>query len=288
MTSLDQLSIESIETKIMSILYANIDTCFNQFALFDKLIKDKFPENYNTAINPVIKAKFLLVLRNLASRYDDISVVKSNNVFSVTCLSDKDKVSNIKNYVPVEETQINQSNFSNVRVTLNLGLDYSDLVNYIIDNNLDEDISYVDPFDGNTIYHDLVATNNTDKITKLIESNKFNYFVKNKYGFTPIQLTKNQDIIIIISNGLANKYIVETTELKNKIEENNRKTIELENKVVKYESVQYKTQEIIKTKITFVLWVKTLNQLDKNKNIIVSMFLLFLIWLFVFQLMIIT
>ena len=81
MTSLDQLSLESIETKIMSILYANIDTCFNQFALFDKLIKDKFPENYNTTINPTIKAKFLLVLRNLASRYDDISVVKSNNVF---------------------------------------------------------------------------------------------------------------------------------------------------------------------------------------------------------------
>ncbi len=288
MTSLDQLSIESIEsieTKIMSILYANIDTCFNQFALFDKLIKDKFPENYNTTINPTIKAKFLLVLRNLASRYDDILVVKSNNVFSVTCLSDKDKVTNVKNYVPIEETQINQSNqsnFSNVRITPNLGLDYSDLVNYIIDNNLDEDISYVDPFDGNTIYHDLVATNNTDKITKLIESNKFNYFVKNKYGFTPIQLTKNQDIIIMISNGLANKYTVDTTELKNKIAENNRKTIGLENKVVKYESIQYKTEEIIKAKLTFILWVKASNQLDKNKNIIVSMFILFLIWLFVF------
>ncbi len=285
MTSLDQISIESIETKIMSILYANIDTCFNQFALFDKLIKDKFPENYNTTINPTIKAKFLLVLRNLASRYDDISVIKSNNVFSVTCLSDKHNLANVKEYTPIVQTpnvNIMQNNVSNNQISPNMSLEYNDLINYIIDNNLNEDIDYVDPFDGNTIYHDLVATNNLEKISKLIEANKFNYWVKNKYGFTPIQLTKNVDTIIMISNGLAKKYTEETTKLNNKITELELKNTQSENKIKLYESKEYKNETLIKTAITYILWTKLSNQFEKNKSIVGSLFMLFLIYLFLF------
>ncbi len=285
MTSLDQISIESIETKIMSILYANIDTCFNQFALFDKLIKDKFPENYNTTINPTIKAKFLLVLRNLASRYDDISVIKSNNVFSVTCLSDKHNLANVKEYTPIVQTpnvNIMQNNVSNNQISPNMSLEYNDLINYIIDNNLNEDIDYVDPFDGNTIYHDLVATNNLEKISKLIEANKFNYWVKNKYGFTPIQLTKNVDTIIMISNGLAKKYTEETTKLNNKITELELKNTQSEDKIKLYESKEYKNETLIKTAITYILWTKISNQFEKNKSIVGSLFMLFLIYLFLF------
>ncbi len=285
MTSLDQISIESIETKIMSILYANIDTCFNQFALFDKLIKDKFPENYNTTINPTIKAKFLLVLRNLASRYDDISVIKSNNVFSVTCLSDKHNLANVKEYTPIVQTpnvNIMQNNVSNNQISPNMSLEYNDLINYIIDNNLNEDIDYVDPFDGNTIYHDLVATNNLEKISKLIEVNKFNYWVKNKYGFTPIQLTKNVDTIIMISNGLAKKYTEETTKLNNKITELELKNTQSEDKIKLYESKEYKNETLIKTAITYILWTKLSNQFEKNKSIVGSLFMLFLIYLFLF------
>ena len=53
------------------------------------------------------------------------------------------------------------------------------LSNYIIDNNLSDDINYVDPFDGNTIFHDLVITSNIQKITKLISDGKFDFLVKN-------------------------------------------------------------------------------------------------------------
>ena len=86
MNTFDKYPIDEIETKIMSILYSNIDQRFNQFVLFDKLIKDKYPELYETTINPVIKARFLLVIKNLVSRFDDIIVTKDNNVFSVVCL----------------------------------------------------------------------------------------------------------------------------------------------------------------------------------------------------------
>jgi hypothetical protein len=171
MTTIDSFSVENIETKLMSVLYTNIDTCFNQFTLFDKLIKEKFPENYNTIINPAIKAKFLLVLRNLTSRFDDIKVEKKDNIYSITCFSDKNNLSNIKNYVPEIKTEYksdsnsdSNSNSNSYSIPIpNLNPEYSDLINYIIENNLSEDMNYVDPFDGNTIFHDLVATNNIDK-----------------------------------------------------------------------------------------------------------------------------
>ena len=90
-------STDDIETKIMSILYAHIDKRFSQFALFSKLINDKFPEFADKPIHPSIKAKFLLVLRTLASRYDDIIVTKEHNMFYVVCLTNKDELNKVWN-----------------------------------------------------------------------------------------------------------------------------------------------------------------------------------------------
>ncbi len=300
MTSLDQLSVESIEAKLMSVLYAHIDTCFNQFALFDKLIKDKFPENYNTTINPVIKAKFLLVLRNLASRYDDIKVEKNNNIYSVTCLSDKDNLTNVKNYISDNKTVLtNTSNITSnsnvinnnsteinhspsIQINSSLGLDYSDLVNYIIDNNLSDDISYIDPFDGNTIFHDLAAVNNIEKIKILVKNSKFDYFVKNKYGFTPIELTNNPETIMCLSVGLANKYIEETAELKSKIEADKAKITQLESKVKIYESKQFKDEMFIKTNIYYVVGIKMYDLYYKNRLIILIMLFVYFLYKIIF------
>ncbi len=289
MTDSDQFSIDNIETKLMSVLYAHIDTCFNQFVLFDKLIKDKFPENYNTTINPIIKAKFLLVLRNLSSRYDDIKIEKNNNIYSVTCLSDKNNLANVKNYIPEFKTQqINMSttttNISTpaIQITSCLGLNYADLINYIIDNNLSDDISYVDPFDGNTIFHDLVAVNNIEKIKILVENSKFDYFVKNKYGLTPIELTKNPEIIICLSIGLANKYIKDTTEFKSKIETDKTKITELESKVQNYESREFKDDVLIKTNINYVVGIKLFDLYYKNKLVIILLLIIYFFYKIIF------
>lgn len=299
MTDTDQFSVDNIETKLMSVLYAHIDTCFSQFALFDKLIKDKFPENYNTTINPIIKAKFLLVLRNLASRYDDIKVEKINNIYSVTCLSDKDNLTNVKNYTAEVKNQQNTgSTTTNINSTVNnttqnnttpsiqinseLGLDYADLVNYIIDNNLSDDISYVDPFDGNTIFHDLVAVNNIEKIKILIENSKFDYFVKNKHGLTPIELTKNPEIIMFLSVGLANKYVKDTTELKLQAEIDKSKILALESRVAIYESANYKDELMIKTNINYVMWVKLYDSYTKNKFIIMLFLAIYFLYKVIF------
>ncbi len=314
MSEEDKFSIDNIETKTMSILYANIDKRFSQYSLFDKLIRDKFPENYNTTINPIIKAKFLLVLRNLASRFDDIEVTKETNVFYVTCFQDIKDKSKVVNYVPepseasknivnqvtqqnylnpnlyqsnrieqtqqIQQTQQTQQTHSNQ--TSNLGLDYIDLVNYIIDNDLDENINYVDPFDGNTIFHDLVATNNLEKIKKLVEADKFDYQVKNKYGFTPIELTKNIEIIIYLNKSIATHYMNKMDKLKNEIQIATLKVNQLDTQVQTYKSEQYKKDFIINTSLGYIIWLKALNVFESNKLIIISLLILFFSGLFIF------
>ncbi len=294
MSQEDKFSIENIETKTMSILYSNIDKCFSQYALFDKLIKDKFPENYNTSINPTIKAKFLLVLRNLASRFDDIEVTKKLNVFYVTCLSDSNDKSKVTNYVPtVQETltnqSINQSGIYNNTInqqdnisTPYFSLDYCDLINYILENNLSENINYVDPFDGNTIYHDLVATGNFDKIKALVEVDKFDFTVKNKHDVMPIELSKNMEIIMYLNKSLSDKYIREIKKINEEIELIKTKNTLLNLQVVHYTSDKFKENILIKTSIIEIVKLKIFTQYQQNKLLIFSLAILYIAWVFIF------
>lgn len=279
MTEVDNYSIDNIETKIMSILYSNIDQKFSQFALFDKLIKDKYSELYNTTINPAIKAKFLLVIRNLVSRFDDILVTKENNIYSVVCLSNKDKIDSVKNYIQ-EQTGTQTVNPNTTQTSSTIPLDYMDLLDYIVDNDLKEDIDYVDPFDGNTIYHDLIITSNINKIKKLIEVNKFNFFVKNKHNQTPIELTKDQTVSNLLVFGMMKKYSDDIQILNEKII-NYQNTIQtLETKVTKYESKEYINDLIIKTNIFEIIWIKLLQIFKNNKSIFISLIIVVLAYFY--------
>lgn len=290
MSQEDKFSIENIETKTMSILYSNIDQCFSQYALFNKLIKDKFPENYNTSINPSIKAKFLLVLRNLTSRFDDIEVTKKENVFYVTCLSDSNDKSKVTNYVSTnssdQSTQSNLSSQSNstskVENQSDLPIDYFDLINYILENDLDENINYIDPFDGNTIYHDLVATANFDKIKALVEADKFNFTIKNKHDMMPIELSKNLDIIMYLNKSLSEKHLKEITKLNQEIEYMKKKNTMSTLLIEKYTSDNFKENILIKTSLLQILNLKIYTQYQENKLLIISLLVLYLAWVIIF------
>ena len=291
MTEVDKYSYDDIETKIMSILYSNIDKKFNQFNLFDKLIKEKYTELYNSNINPIIKARFLLIIRKLVSRFDDIIVNKENNVYSVVCLSDKDQLPNVKNFVQeqsVQSGQINQlpkgvytlsGHISEPNlVNPSAPIDYIDLLDYIVENNLTEDMNYVDPFDGNTIYHDLVITSNIQKISNMIDSGKFNYFVKNKQNQIPIDLCKDPIISSLLLSGIIQKYLDDVKAFNEKIQI-------LEKKVVKYESPEYPNELIIKTTIFQFIWIKIYNIFKKNKIEIFSIIISIIAYLYIWYLL---
>ncbi len=287
-------SVEQIETKVMSVLYANIDKKFSQFSLFNKLIRDKFTELENKPIHPTIKARFLLILRNLPDRYDDIIVTKTDNVFYVVCISNPDATVQI--YEP--EIIINKTTNTNTYTNTNTGyfgfgstngntnnnnknnnvtvdnsvnsfenaLDYSLFLDYIIDNNMTELINYVDGIDGNTISHDLVSTSNTKKIIQLIESSKFNFFVLNRHQKAPYQLTQTKEVSDILLNSIATKYQTETTALNKTIEDNNKTICELRDKVILSESYAFKEDIVINSSIGEIIAIKFNNKL-RNINL---------------------
>lgn len=283
MSTYDKYTIDEIETKIMSILYANIDQKFNQFVLFDKLIKDKYPELYDTTINPVIKARFLLVIKNLVSRFEDIIVTKDNNVFSVVCLSNKDQLANIKNYdnsvngvqngTILQNTQ-NQKNNSNQP-------EYSDLLNYIINDDV-EFINYVDPFDGNTIYHDLVITSNLEKIKNLINNGKFNFFAINNKNETPIQLSKDSNITNLLITCTMKKYLDDMQFYTKKIEYYDNKFNNLELKISNYESKDFLDEIIYRTNIFKIIWTKFYYFIARNKFEVISIFITIIAYFYCF------
>ena len=276
-------SVEQIETKVMSVLYSNIDKKFSQFSLFNKLIRDKFTELENKPIHPTIKARFLLILRNLPSRFDDIIVTKNDNVFYVVCISNPDApvqiyepeiVLNKTTTTPntntgyfgfggnsnstnntTNNTTNNNKNDNSVNSFEN-ALDYSLFLDYIIDNDLTDLINYVDGIDGNTISHDLVITSNTKKIIQLIELSKFNFFVLNKHNQAPYQLTQTKQVSDILLNSLASKYQTETTLLNKTIEDNNKTISELRNKVILSESYSFKEDIIVGLSIGEILVMK--------------------------------
>ena len=191
MKDLLEISIDDIETNIMSILYSNIDVKFSQFSLFNKLVVDKFDMEHNSFIHPNFKAKYLLVLRNLMSKYDDIIITKENKKYFIVCVSNKEKTEKYEEY---------DINIDNRDIEINLS-------KYIIEHDIINEFNYIDPYDGNTIYHDLVLSNDCEIVRKMIKDEKFDYFVFNKKNLTPIELSTNSLMTNIIILGIYDKML---------------------------------------------------------------------------------
>jgi hypothetical protein len=185
-TNLQDVQIDKIETDIMSVLYANMDIKFSQYALFNKVLEDKYDSQYYGQIHSNFKSRFLLVIRNLMSSYSDIKVSKDNGVYYIVCLSESEKpIEFIKWDEPIKHP-----------VSLD-NTDYAQMYNYIYDTNQKDFINWSDPWDGNTIFHELVLSQNKNLIEKLLLQDEFNFNVKNTHGKTPIEMPSTQEIINI-------------------------------------------------------------------------------------------
>lgn len=244
MSELADITCEKLENDIMSILYANLDTTYNQFELFNKILEEKYDNKYNLTINQNLKGKFLLVLRSLMSKYDDIKILKQNNIYYLICSFNSNKNIIINN----KEKDYNENHDNDILLSL---------TNYIIDKNL-PDFNYIDSFDGNTIYHDLVLSGNIKKIRKLIDSNDFDFYVKNNNNKTPIELLQDNIICKILDkkldnkildnnilsnlliNGMVNKYTNINNKHKDEIENFMTQITNLKNNLQYYESNDYK------------------------------------------------
>jgi hypothetical protein len=247
-TNLQDIPIDKIETDIMSVLYANMDKKFSQYTLFNKVLEDKYDGQYSSQIHSNFKSRFLLVLRNLMSKYDDIKVSKENGIFWVVCLSvsETDK--------PIEFTKWDNPIKQPVQLDTT---DYAHMYNYVYDHNPNDFINWSDPWDGNTIFHELVLTQNKTLLEKLLLQNQFNFLVKNTHGKTPLEMPTSQEIYELLSMNLLQKVILMNERVKSLEEQNKTEFDKYEARVKYLESPDYKNKILLETDIKDIVFTKS-------------------------------
>jgi hypothetical protein len=250
MSNLNDISIDKIETDVMSVLYTNMDIVFTQYSLFDKLVEDKYDFKNTNLIHPNFKSKFLLVVRNLISKYPDIKITKNNTIYNIVCLTDSDVELNklTKTYNIAENTT------QYIRLEEN---DISEMYDYIYDNNLDEYKNWSDPFDGNSIFHELVLSNNIKQIDRLVKENKFDFNILNTHNQTPVELIKSPQVSRIITKGLIKNFNLIKEKLNQEKENVNMLVNNFNNKINYYESKEYKNEIINNTNLSDIIYIKT-------------------------------
>ena len=250
MSNLDDISIDKIETDVMLVLYANMDTVFTQYTLFNKLVEDKYNFKNTNLIHPNFKSKFLLIIRNLISKYPDVKITRNNMVYNIVCLSNSD----IKLDEITKKQNLNEITSRYIKLEEN---DISEMYDYIYDNNLDEYINLSDPFDGNSIFHELVLSNNIKQIDRMIKENIFDFNILNSNNQTPCNLIKSPEVARIMTMGLFKNLNLIKEKLNLEKENVNMLVNNFNDKINYYESEEYKNKIINNTKLIDIIYIKT-------------------------------
>ena len=247
-TNLIDVPINIIEENIMSVLYANINTIFSQDTLFNKVLEDKYDGQDSSQIHLDFKSKFLFVLIMLIPKKyeDDIKISKENGIYWVQCVS-------------VSESE-EPSKFSICdKSIIQPIIDYAHMYNYIYNINQNDFINWLDPCDGNTIFHELVLYQNKFLIEKLLLQDKFNFNAKNRHGKTPLEMQTSQEILNILNKYLLEKVIFMNEKLKLLEEQNNKEKINYASELTYFKSSVYKNKVISDANIKDIIITKSSN-----------------------------
>lgn len=150
MSNLADISYQKIEDSIMKVLISNEGSYFANNKLYSQVLN--VLDLNTTFVDRTFKFKFMLVLKSLESKYDDVVY----DIKKETIIYGKQTTSK-----PTIET-------SPVNYTLPTQLE---LAAYIIDNNLLE-------YKQKTINHELVSGNYCTHVHKLVDNDEINYLLK--------------------------------------------------------------------------------------------------------------
>lgn len=192
MANLADISYQKIEDSIMKVLISNEGSYFVNNKLYSQVLN--VLDLNTTFVDRSFKFKFMLVLKSLESKYDDVVYDTKKE----TVIYGKQTVSN-----PIIET-------SPVNYTLPTPLE---LAAYIIDNNLLE-------HKQKTINHELVSGNYCSHVQKLVDNDEINYLLKDN---------EHQSVISRINSINMSNIFLE--KLYKKIALLEEKNIDLENKL---------------------------------------------------------
>jgi hypothetical protein len=158
MSNLADISYQKIEDSIMKVLISNEGSYFANNKLYSQVLN--VLDLNTTFVDRTFKFKFMLVLKSLESKYDDVTFdTKTGTIIYGKQTTNK----------PIVET-------SPVNYTLPTQLE---LAAYIIDNNLLE-------YKQKTINHELVSGNYCTHVHKLIDNDEINYLLKDNEQQTVI------------------------------------------------------------------------------------------------------
>lgn len=164
-----------LENDIMKILTRNSDKFLSQYKIYDELIEDlDIKDPYE---KEQLKIRFIIVLKQLSSIYDNINLSSQNKImYAKFCIDSfiDDQVD-----VPINESK---TDIINEEMPNELSV-----VQFIIDNKLTQFYSKKD-FEGNTILHTLVKYSDIGRIEEIMNYENISFFDKNKAEITPLDL----------------------------------------------------------------------------------------------------
>jgi hypothetical protein len=194
MNEIENITHDEIFNKIMLILCSNNDIVFSQYKLYELVIDKILLTSTSTFIPYNFKYKFIVVLRQLMSNIDNVKVTCVYDVYYAIYKSE-----------PVIDIEIISELNLETDIYIDTWLDKIKFSNYILDNKLNTEIEYKNPESGNTIYHDILGSNDHNAVRKIIDNNDIDYRVKNNNDETPIDCIKSIKVSNLVISNLSLK-----------------------------------------------------------------------------------
>jgi hypothetical protein len=226
---------KKIETEIMKILSRNPGNFVNQYILYNELI-----ENFEIK-DPLekdnFKMKFLIVLRQLSSIFNNVTIKNDGGIFSAGLFM-KDEINiNIHDSETVDE----QNNTENTALDDALDNTFDDLllikkksndlnkysptvpsdiavINFIVDESIAYCFNRKD-YLGNSILHNLIMANDYERVKKIYLRDDVSFSEENNDGLTPVSYIND----IRISTLVFNILIRDLNKMEDKIKMNELK-----------------------------------------------------------------
>jgi hypothetical protein len=189
-----------LEIDIMKVLTRASGIYHSQFKIYNELIEDL------TIKDPVekdnLKTKVLTALRVLPHTFDNIKVIKENDILYVAFSPEKEDIK--ENIVLEKNEELKDSKW----------LSEMAVINFIIDENMN-DYLYKKDYTGNTVLHSLILNNDELRLKKAFNKLKTMLNEKNIDNQTPVETINT----FKISNFFMNYLINENNSLKKDVDE---------------------------------------------------------------------
>ncbi len=181
-----------LEADIMKILTKNHGVFLSQYNIYNQILEN------NDIKDPIekdnFKFKFLVVLRQMSSLFEGVSIMKKDDVIYTGF--DVESKNEDKYY---SEDEIQNIKEKNGEMPSEIAV-----INFIIDEGMDNYLSRID-YKGNTLLHHLIMVNDLDRIKKCFSKIENLLVKKNNDGLTPIDLITNFKINNFINNHIFQK-----------------------------------------------------------------------------------